>query len=183
MHLRINEAQAAITITAALPPDRWLAKKTRDEDAYARWTRLDQGDRRGHRRLGPHGGFHGCNVKGRHFAVAESAGSRFCGNRFRATSPATRRLAVPHHLGHCLLVAYVVLFRDALTLMRALVLGIALWLFVLVFFFPVVGWGFFGLAVGPKMIVGAAIPHLLFAFLLWGLCRWAFRGTPRQAIA
>ena len=78
---------------------------------------------------------------------------------------------------------YVVLFRDALTLMRALVLGIALWLFVLVFFFPVVGWGFFGLVVGPKMIVGAGIPHLLFAFFLWGLCRWAFRGTPRQAIA
>ena len=78
---------------------------------------------------------------------------------------------------------YVVLFRDALTLMRALALGIVLWLFVLVFFFPVVGWGFFGLVVGPKMIVGAAIPHLLFAFFLWGLCRWAFRGTPGQAIA
>jgi hypothetical protein len=69
---------------------------------------------------------------------------------------------------------YVVLFRDALTFVRALWLGIALWLFVLVFFFPVVGWGFFGLAVSPKLIVGAAIPHLLFAVFLWGLCRWAF---------
>jgi hypothetical protein len=71
-------------------------------------------------------------------------------------------------------VAYVGFFRDALTFMRALWLGVALWLLVLVFFFPVVGWGFFGLAVGPKLIVGAAIPHLLFAVLLWGLCRWAF---------
>lgn len=70
---------------------------------------------------------------------------------------------------------YVILFRDALTFMRALWLAIALWLLVLVFFFPFVGWGFFGLAISPKMIVGAAVPHLLFAILLWGLCRWAFR--------
>jgi hypothetical protein len=70
---------------------------------------------------------------------------------------------------------YVILFRDALTFMRALWLGVLLWLLVLVFFFPVVGWGFFGLAVSPKLIVGAAIPHLLFAVLLWGLCRAVFR--------
>lgn len=74
-------------------------------------------------------------------------------------------------------VLYVVLFRDALTLMRALALGIALWLSVLVFFFPVVGWGFLGLAVSPKLIVGAAMPHLLFAIFLWGSCRWAFRDS------
>jgi hypothetical protein len=74
-------------------------------------------------------------------------------------------------------VLYVVLFRNALTLMRALGLGVALWLFVLIFFFPVVGWGFLGLAVGPKLIVGAAIPHLLFAFVLWELCRVAFGGS------
>jgi hypothetical protein len=72
-------------------------------------------------------------------------------------------------------VLYVVLCRDALAFVRALALGVALWLFVLVFFFPVVGWGLFGLAVGPKMIIGAAIPHLLFVLCLWGLCRWAFR--------
>ena len=72
-------------------------------------------------------------------------------------------------------VLYVILFRDALTFMRALWLGVLLWLLVLVFFFPVVGWGLFGLGVGPKLIIGAAIPHLLFAVLLWGLCRAAFR--------
>jgi hypothetical protein len=71
-------------------------------------------------------------------------------------------------------VLYVVLFRYALTFMRAFWLASALWLLVLVFFFPIVGWGFFGLAVSPKLIVGAAIPHLLFAASLWGLCRWAF---------
>ena len=74
-------------------------------------------------------------------------------------------------------VLYVILVRDMLTFMRALGLGIALWILVLVFFFPIVGWGFFGLAVGPKMIIGAAIPHLLFVLFLWGLCRWAFRGS------
>jgi hypothetical protein len=74
-------------------------------------------------------------------------------------------------------VLYVALFRDALTFMRALTLGIVLWLFVLLFFYPVVGWGFLGLGVGPKMIIGAAVPHLLFALVLWGLCRWAFRDS------
>lgn len=72
-------------------------------------------------------------------------------------------------------VLYVFLFRDALTFARALGLGIVLWLFVLVVFYPLVGWGFLGLAVGPKMILGAAIPHFLFALFLWALCRWAFR--------
>ncbi len=78
-------------------------------------------------------------------------------------------------------VLYVVLFRDTLTFMRALMLGTALWILVLVFFFPLVGWGFFGLAVGPEIIIGAAIPHVLFAFFLWGSCRLAFKGAPSPA--
>jgi hypothetical protein len=69
---------------------------------------------------------------------------------------------------------YVMLFRDALTFMRAFWLATALWALVLAFFFPVVGWGFLGLAVTPKLIVAAAVPHLLFAIFLWGLCRLAF---------
>jgi hypothetical protein len=77
-------------------------------------------------------------------------------------------------------VLYVVLFRDALTFKRALWLAIALWLLVLVFFFPVVGWGFLGLGVSPRLIVGAAVPHFLFALFLWALCRWAY-GQPEAA--
>jgi hypothetical protein len=72
-------------------------------------------------------------------------------------------------------VAYVGLFRNALTFVRALWLATGLWIFVLVLFFPIVGWGFFGLAFSPKLIVGSAVPHLLFAFFLWGLCRWAYK--------
>ncbi|MEX0803312.1 MAG: hypothetical protein WD688_08355 [Candidatus Binatia bacterium] len=70
---------------------------------------------------------------------------------------------------------YVVLFRDALTFMRAFWLAFALWILVLVFFFPFVGWGFLGLAVTPKLIIASAVPHLLFAVFLWGLCRLLFR--------
>lgn len=69
---------------------------------------------------------------------------------------------------------YVVLFRDALTFMRALWLAAALWVLALVFFFPVVGWGVLGLAVTPKLIVAAAVPHFLFAAFLWSFCRLAF---------
>ena len=72
-------------------------------------------------------------------------------------------------------VAFVFVFRQALTLLNALILGLILWVFVLAFFFPVVGWGFFGLAVSPKLIVASLVPHVLFAVILWGLCRLVFK--------
>lgn len=69
---------------------------------------------------------------------------------------------------------YVVMFRDTLTFLQVFFLAFALWILVLVFFFPLVGWGFFGLSVSPKLIIGSAVPHLLFAIFLWGLCRLSF---------
>lgn len=74
-------------------------------------------------------------------------------------------------------VLYIGLFRDAPTFARAFWLAFALWILVLVGFYPLVGWGFLGLGVGPKAIVGGAVPHLLFAIFLWGLSRWAFGGA------
>lgn len=44
-----------------------------------------------------------------------------------------------------------------------------LWLVVLALFFPLVGWGFAGLHVRPKLIPASLLPHLLFGLLLWGL--------------
>lgn len=76
-------------------------------------------------------------------------------------------------------VAFVVLFRDRLTLRNALLLGLVLWALVLAIFFPVVGWGFLGLSVGPKLIVSSLVPHVLFALFLWGLYRMAF--PPQRA--
>ncbi len=69
---------------------------------------------------------------------------------------------------------YVILFRNSLTFMRAFWLAFALWIAVLLVFFPIVGWGVLGLAVTPKLIVASAVPHILFAVFLWGLARWAF---------
>jgi hypothetical protein len=71
-------------------------------------------------------------------------------------------------------VVYVALFRDALTFKRALGLAAALWVLVLVVFFPFVGWGFFGLSVSPKLIPASAVPHVLFAVILWGLSRLVY---------
>ena len=68
---------------------------------------------------------------------------------------------------------YVVLFERR-TFLNALWLALALWVLVLILFFPVVGWGFLGLSVSPKLIVASLVPHVLFAVVLWGLCRWAF---------
>jgi hypothetical protein len=78
-------------------------------------------------------------------------------------------------------VVYVALFRRALTLKNALLLAAALWLAVLLVFFPVVGWGVLGLAVSPKLIIPATVSHLLFAVILWALCTAAFHTTGEPA--
>ncbi len=72
-------------------------------------------------------------------------------------------------------VVYVSVFRDRLTFLNALWLGLALWAVILVVFFPLFGWGFFGLAIGPKLIPASLVPHVLFAVFLWGLCRRGFK--------
>jgi len=64
-----------------------------------------------------------------------------------------------------------------LTFLRALLLGLALWIAALVVFFPIVGWGLLGLSIGPRLLLASLVPHLLFAVFLWILCRLAFR-TP-----
>lgn len=56
--------------------------------------------------------------------------------------------------------------------LTALGLAAALWLVILVVFFPAVGWGLAGLAISPKLIPASALPHLLFGLLLWGLDRY-----------
>lgn len=78
-------------------------------------------------------------------------------------------------------VIFVLLFRSGLTLANAVALGLFLWLAVLVFFFPLVGWGFLGLGIGPALMVAALVSHLLFAVLLWGLCRMVLGGEPLHA--
>ncbi len=70
---------------------------------------------------------------------------------------------------------YVVLFRHRLTFLNALWLGLALWGVILVVFFPIVGWGFLGLGISPKLIPASLVPHVLFAVFLWGLCRLGFK--------
>jgi hypothetical protein len=72
-------------------------------------------------------------------------------------------------------IVYVSLFRNELSLTKALTLGVLLWIAVLLVFFPIVGWGLLGLAVSPKLIVAALVLHILFAVFLWGLCRVVFK--------
>ena len=75
--------------------------------------------------------------------------------------------------------AFVVLFRNSLTLWNALLLALVLWLGVLLVFFPIVGWGLFGIAIGPQLILGSLMPHLLFGLFLWGLARLIFPTSPQ----
>lgn len=79
--------------------------------------------------------------------------------------------------------AYVLLFRDRLTFLNALWLGLFLWVVQLVIFFPIIGWGFLGLAISPKLIVASLVPHVLFAVFLWGLCRLTFKRENLSGLA
>lgn len=56
-------------------------------------------------------------------------------------------------------VVYLLVFKQP-TFLNALWLALGLWLLVLVLFFPIVGWGLMGLAVGPMLVVAALLPHL-----------------------
>lgn len=71
-------------------------------------------------------------------------------------------------------VVYVLVFRYRFTFSSAFVLGLVLWMLALTFFFPLVGWGLFGVGVGLQLVPGSLIPHLLFSIFLWGFCRWFF---------
>ena len=64
--------------------------------------------------------------------------------------------------------AYVALFWNRLTFMRALWLALVLWGLVLVFFFPFVGWGFLGLAITPQVDSRLICAPLSFCFFLVG---------------
>lgn len=59
--------------------------------------------------------------------------------------------------------------RDITT---ALALAAGLWIAILVLFFPVVGWGFAGLHVSPKLLPASFLPHLLFGLLIWALNKY-----------
>jgi len=61
------------------------------------------------------------------------------------------------------------------TLTTALALAGALWLVILAVFFPIVGWGFAGLATSPKLIPASFVPHLLFGLFLWALDKYVPR--------
>ena len=75
---------------------------------------------------------------------------------------------------------YVMLFRESLNFAPAFWLAFLLWVSVLVIFFPLVGWGFFGIAVSPALIVASALPHLLFAVLIWGFSRFLLERREEQ---
>lgn len=78
-------------------------------------------------------------------------------------------------------VVFIVLFRPRLAFSSALLMAAGLWIFALLAFVPFVGWGFFGMAVGPRIAIGLLINHALFALFLWGLSKAFFRDERRPA--
>lgn len=68
----------------------------------------------------------------------------------------------------------VAVFRKKLTFMKIFWTALFMWLILLTVFFPFIGWGIFGAAVGPKVVVAALVLHLLFAVFTWALCKWVF---------
>lgn len=78
-------------------------------------------------------------------------------------------------------VVFVAMFRPQLTFARAAILAAGLWIFALITFVPIVGWGILGLKVGPQIIVGLFVTHSLFCIFVWGLCRFFFPQMEQHA--
>lgn len=76
---------------------------------------------------------------------------------------------------------FVLFAHPRLTVGRIAVLSLALYLFALLVFVPVVGWGVFGVGVGPRVAGGLAITHALFGLFLWLSCRLVFLRRHRRA--
>lgn len=86
---------------------------------------------------------------------------------------------LPMPVGLLFHVAYVtfwsvvfVQFFPRRNLATALALAGVLWLVILAVFFPIVGWGFAGLHISPKLIPASLLPHLLFGLFVWGLNKY-----------
>lgn len=69
---------------------------------------------------------------------------------------------------------FVLFAHQRTSALRVAVLSGALYLFALLVFVPLVGWGIFGTAVGPRVAGGLAITHALFGLFLWLSCRLPF---------
>jgi len=71
-------------------------------------------------------------------------------------------------------VVYMVLFWDSLAFRRAAALAVFLLALTWLVFFPFIGRGLFGLGLGPQVLMGAVMTHVLFAIVLWAIARWTF---------
>jgi hypothetical protein len=69
---------------------------------------------------------------------------------------------------------YVFLFWKGLPLAGAVGLAVTLWLLSMVFFFPAVGWGYFGMKLGARAGIDSMISYAVFAAVIWSLNRLLF---------
>lgn len=78
-------------------------------------------------------------------------------------------------------VVYILYIMPPNTFVRSALLGLVLWVLVLVVFFPIVGWGFLGLRIGPQAIAASFVPHLIFVILLWLFAKMV-KSTPTAGV-
>ena len=87
--------------------------------------------------------------------------------------------ALPMPVGLLFHTAYVtfwavlfVRFFPSQKLKTALALAGALWVVILLVFFPIIGWGVAGSHISPKLIPASFMPHLLFGLLIWAVNKY-----------
>jgi len=89
------------------------------------------------------------------------------------TAPLPMALSAGSHLGYGGVFGALLarLYPEA-GLREGLGLGVLLWLVMEIVVLPVLGWGFFGAAITPKIAVATLVLHLIYgATLGWGLGR------------
>lgn len=88
-------------------------------------------------------------------------------------TPLLMGLAIGSHLGYG--GVWGVVFAEGIsdaTIGKGLALGVFLWLLMQVVVLPLIGWGFFGTAITPKIAGATLVLHLVYgAALGWGLAR------------
>lgn len=70
-------------------------------------------------------------------------------------------------------IIFSILLKDAVHLWKGLIWGIILWIGMQIIILPLLGWGFFGAEVSPKIAVATLILHLIYGGVLGSGSSWA----------
>ena len=91
--------------------------------------------------------------------------------------PVHRYVGFLFHVGYVTLVAggFLIAVGRRPSIWKIAAWSIGLWMFAMMSFFPIIGWGVAGATVRSSVALGAIGPHVAFGAILWAASRLVFR--------